>query len=257
LRTGKVDRELILPEILREISGMLRNIVTEEEIEVKLYRAILRVLKTDARKIKEKDFRKILNDVTESMFDTPHSINSSHFSEKIKFMNVDLYHVHTCKPGKEEIEEAYNLCMESRRFLRSLPEIIRTVDSFFKRYNHEDGVVRRYFSPRHENFVFISMIGDVSSDLKTHLELSEDLNGRYAVVVPVEKTPKRFIKFYRNHSEEVKKAGLRIWVANPSDGTIDPFIGYPKDLNLIKNFKNPRIASIISSFWRTNVDRLD
>jgi hypothetical protein len=98
---------------------------------------------------------------------------------------------------------------------------------------------------------------DVFEDLKHHLKLAEIHRGRYCVIVPVERSPKNFINFYRKHSEDAKKSGLRIWVANYKNMTVDPFIGYPKDLSLIRNFKNPRVASMISSFWRSDVREID
>ena len=117
--------------------------------------------------------------------------------------------------------------------------------------------MREYVKGKQRTLVFYSRMDEVFDDLNYHLSLAEKNAGRYSVIVPVEKTPKNFIIFYRRHAEDAKKSGLRIWVANPKSLTIDPFIGYPKDLSLIKNFKNPRVASIVSSLWRQEVRDMD
>ncbi len=252
-----------LSSILSKLSKLIDNeIVSEKEIEVKLSRAILRSLGMESNVKFElnftplPEFSRLLEDVKESLFDVPHSISSPHFSEKFELEGIVFYHVHTCKLDAEKVERAYSNYLKARKFLDVLPKLKKVVDRFFSGYSVRDGVLRKY-EGKQKTWVFFTTMDDLFEDLDFHLKLASKLKGRYSVIVPTEKTPKNFIKFFREHSEDAKRAGLRIWVVNAEDETIDPFIGYPKDLSLIKNFKNPRIASIISSYWRYEVKELD
>ncbi len=254
-----------ISSILSELSKLIDNeIISEKEVEAKLFRAVLRSIIAESNFDNFNfdfsvfpDFLTLFEEVKESLFEIPHSITSPHFSEKFEIEGVIFCHLHTCKPDSKKIERAYTSYIKANEFLQILPKMKEITDKFFKGYLAKDGVIREYRGDKHTAWVFYSTMDDVFEDLDYHLRIAERLNGRYCIVVPVEKTPKNFINFFREHSEEAKKAGLRIWVVNPERGTIDPFIGYPKDLNLIKNFHNPRIASIISSFWRAEVKELD
>ncbi len=245
--------------ILLELSKLIDNeIVSEKEIEVKLLRTILRNLKieSDIDTSNLPEFSTLLEEVKESLFEIPHSITSPYFSERLELDDVVFYHLHTRKPDAEKIKRAYDNYLKAKEFLDTLPKIKEITDRFFSGYSVEEGIIRKY-EGRQKVWVFFTTMEDLFEDLDFHLNLASKLKGRYCVIVPTEKTPKNFIKFFKERSEDAKMAGLRIWVANPKNGTIDPFIGYPKDLNLIKNFKNPKIASLISSYWRSEVKELD
>jgi hypothetical protein len=245
--------ETTLARVLLELSKLLNNeIVTEKEVEAKLYRALLRLPPN-----LEIDPHSILEDVKESLFKIPHSISSPHFPERFELDSVILYYPHTLKLDEKKIKIALDNHRKAEKFLSVLPRIKEITDEFFKGYAVKDGIIRRYSKGKYTSWVFYSTLDDLSEDLPHHLKLAETLNAGYVVVVPTEKSPKNFINFYRKYSDEVKWVGLRIWVANPEKSTMDPFIGYPKDLSLLRNFKNPKVASMISSIWRAEVRKID
>jgi hypothetical protein len=251
-------RSDILPEVLAELSKLLDNeIVTEKEVEVKLRRALLRLTSFNLNFSSKFDFHSILERVKESLFKIPHSISSPHFPERLELDTLTFFYEHTCKPDEKKVEVALDNYRKAEKFLSVLPKLKEITDEFFKGYKLREGIVRRYSKGKYTSWVFYSTLDDLFEDLPHHLKLAETLNASYAVVVPVEKSPKNFINFYRRYSEEVKKAGLRIWVANPKNLTIDPLIGYPKDLRLLRNFRNPRVASMISSIWRAEIREID
>jgi hypothetical protein len=62
-------------------------------------------------------------------------------------------------------------------------------------------------------------------------------------------SPEPFIEFYKEKGHAIEEAGLQVWIANLEGGTIDPFIGYPKDINIYKQFKNPKLAMKVRAIW--------
>ncbi|MGC9514044.1 hypothetical protein [Methanocrinis sp.] len=80
------------------------------------------------------------------------------------------------------------------------------------------------------------------------VELVEGMEGS-VVIVPHAESPGPFIAFFREKGEVAELAEIKVWVANMEQGTIDPFIGYPKDLAIYKQFKNPRMAMMVKTNW--------
>ncbi|MCR3884423.1 hypothetical protein P0O24_05695 [Methanotrichaceae archaeon M04Ac] len=69
------------------------------------------------------------------------------------------------------------------------------------------------------------------------------------VIVPHAESPGPFISFFQEKGKEVEEGQIKVWVANMEQGTIDPFIGYPKDMAIYKQFKNPRMAMMVKTNW--------
>jgi len=44
-------------------------------------------------------------------------------------------------------------------------------------------------------------------------------------------------------------AGLQVWLANLEQGTINPFIGYTTDMDIYRQFNNPRLAEMVRTNW--------
>jgi hypothetical protein len=57
------------------------------------------------------------------------------------------------------------------------------------------------------------------------------------------------MKLFREKGAKFEAAGIQIWVVNLEQGTIDPFIGYTTDLDIYRQFKNPRLAEMVRSTW--------
>ncbi|MBO8179111.1 MAG: hypothetical protein H0Z19_01305 [Archaeoglobus sp.] len=241
-------------QVVEELSKMLvgRKVVTEEEVRRKAIRCALKVL---GPKLAEAD-DVFIEDVTCSLIDCPISLKSLHFSEKVKIGDIFFYYLHTEKPEKEDFELAYEEYLKSTRYLEGLEAMIETTDRFFEGYS-ANGLYLRKYSKDKSYSVFYSTIDDVFDDVKHHLNMLSKVDGEYVVVVPTEKELNPFLKFFKRYSEDAKRAGLKIWVVNPEEKTIDPFIGYPKDFKLLKGFKNPKAAALVSTYWRVDVKELD
>lgn len=241
-------------EVIEALSDMLsgRNVVSEEELKIKALRSALKTLGFEMKKFSEED----LKEVVCSFIETPISIRSAHFSEKISINGVNFYHPHTKRPDRRELEMAYAEYLKSRVFLNNLKRLMISADNFFNGYKRE-GYFLRFYSSESRFAVFFSKIADLLEDVTVHLRLSSEFDGEYVVIVQTEEKLDDFIKFFKLHSETFKKFSAKIWVANPEKGSIDPFIGYPKDFKLLKRFKNPKIATQIEALWREKVDELD
>jgi hypothetical protein len=80
------------------------------------------------------------------------------------------------------------------------------------------------------------------------VELVEGMEGS-VVIVPHAESPGPFIAFFQEKGKDADLAEIKVWVANMEQGTIDPFIGYPKDLAIYKQFNNPRMAMMVKTNW--------
>jgi len=241
-------------EVVETLSEMLsgRILVSEEELRRKAIRAGLKALG-----VKMKNFSEVeLNEVVSSFIECPLSVKSAYFSEKVYVNGITFYHLHTKKPDRREFEIAYSEFLKSKTYLDNLKPVMNSADKFFSEYTKE-GYFLRFYTLTNEFAVFFSTISDLFEDVSTHLRLASQINGEYVVLVQTEEKPDDFVKFFKLHSEEFKRVNAKVWVANPKNETIDPFIGYPKDIKLLTRFKNPKIAGKISALWREKVEELD
>ncbi len=243
--------------VIKEVSEMLKDkkVVTEEEIRRFAVRGALRVFGESLVDVGDD----VIDEVVESLTDVPLTLNSLHYSEKVSIDGIDFYHIHTHCPSKEEFEEAYARFVEIRAFMRDLESMKRVTDSFFEGYLSKGSFMKEYRKDKFTYFVFYTTVREIEDDLEVHKELASRLSekGEYVAVVPTEKELNEFLRFFRRYSEDVKKAGLKIWVVNAEKETMDPFIGYPKDFRLISRFKNPKVATLVNSLWRPVVDEID
>ncbi len=242
-------------KIVEELSKMLaeRKVVTEEEVRRKAIRCALKVLGSE---LVDAGIG-LIEDVACSLIDCPISLKSLHFSEKVKIGDISFYHLHTEKPEREDFEEAYEEYLNSKAYFDSLEAMQKTTDRFFEGYDARGNYMRVYSRNNKSYYVFYSTISDVYEDVEEHLRMVGQVDGEYVVVVPTEKELNPFLKFFKRYSEDAKRAELKIWVVNPDAQTIDPFIGYPRDFRLLKGFKNPKAAALVSTYWRVDVRELD
>ncbi|RLI79517.1 hypothetical protein DRP05_03585 [Archaeoglobales archaeon] len=242
-------------EIIKTLSEMLkeREVTTREELERRAIRAVIKSKSIEALNL---DYN-LIEEIVDSYIECPVSLSCIHFSEKVEIGGVSFYHLHTTKPTREQFEEAYYEYTISKRLLDATDGLDKIINNFFSGYSVKEGVIKEYSNNKHKYAVFYSLIDDVGEDIQSHIEFAKEYkkyDGEYVIVTLTEKNPNPFIKFFKNHSEKIKAANIKIWVADVDKDCIDPFIGYPKDFKLIKGFKNPKLASIINSLWRVKVD---
>ena len=99
-------------------------------------------------------------------------------------------------------------------------------------------------------FIF-SSIKFVPSFMDTHPALSErtETEEGTVFVVPTEKTPAPFISFVREHDV----GAAQIWIVDPANKKVDPFIGTPNDPDIENKFANPEQARKAVSVWMRKV----
>ena len=243
-----------MEEIIKTLSEMMKNrvVTTREELERKAVRAALKSKSAKALKMNYD----LINEIVDSYIDCPLSLNCIHFSEKVEIGNVTFYHIHTSKPTKSQFEEAYKEYVISKRIVHLQDKIRDIVNRFFSDYNVKNGIIDEFNNKKYKYAVFYSLLNDINEDIDSHINVAREYDGEYEIATLTEKNPNPFIKFFKNHSEKIKAANIKIWVIDVDKNCIDPFIGYPKDFRLIKGFKNPKLASIISSLWRVQVDEI-
>ncbi len=230
-----------------------RDVVTREEVERKAIRAILRAKGIETLTAGEE----VLQEIKSSYFEHPISAHSFHYSEEAEIDGVKFRLLHHSHPHKEDFEKAYDEFLISGKFLDALGKMKSAADKFFEGYRASRGIVMEYTKNGQKFAVFFSPLQDIGEDLKAHLSFASKYDGEYVIIAPTEKTPKEFVEFFKQHATEVKKASIKIWVADVEKGAIDPFIGYPKDLKLLKQFKNPKLATHIESLWRHKEEKID
>lgn len=224
----------MIDEVIEECSNILagRSVVSEWEIERVARRAILRVLGSEAI---GKNFDEVVNEVKSSFLNEPISVKSLHFSECFELNGEKFYHLHVCKPESDEISFAYEEMLKSKRYVKAIGEVKDLFVKFFEGYSSKDGFIQEFLG-KNKYAVSVFLIEDVGEDLEYHKKIAEKYDGEYAVVALTEKDIFPFLRFFKRHSEEVKKSGFYIWVADEERKYIDPFIGYPKDVKLWKKF---------------------
>ena len=131
--------------------------------------------------------------------------------------------------------------------------------NFFRDYSFFDNGILGFFVKGSYRFAVYpeSSLETLNSHMDAHLKIGELIQGEYVITVPTESTIEPFIKFYRGRSEEIRRNEIKVWVVNPEERYVDPLIGYPRDPELINRFRNPKIASMISSLWGGKIEDLD
>jgi hypothetical protein len=69
------------------------------------------------------------------------------------------------------------------------------------------------------------------------------------ILVPSGENLDPFMQFFREKGAAYEESGIQIWVGNLEQGSIDPFIGYTTNMDIYRQFKNPRLAQTVRSTW--------
>lgn len=169
-------------------------------------------------------------------------------------INGRIFHfLHTQKYSRQDFDSA------QRKFLVSLPELKsllrRNLADLLKEFMEDagyqpigvdqDGFRFEAGERRVNAFVFTSVKA---------LDLSRCRNEEGAdcvILVPSSESLEPFVQFFREKGTFAAEAKIQIWIANMEQGSIDPFIGYTTDLDIYRQFKNPRLAEMVRTNWAT------
>jgi len=237
----------LLSRCINWICGRLRdrNLTSEEEIERLAIRFLLRenpALCTPYEP-EELSTEEFLTSVKRALFEEPVSL-SCFFPDVIERDEGTLHARH----GKRRDPLAVREMLEARRVLDSHHIVRSILSKFFGVEGKESGVLLK-FDRGITYTAFVSLVRELPEDLAYHASLPKP----HVVVLLTEKTPLPFVAFFKRYSEEVRRSGILVWVADVERECIDPFIGYPPERELIGKFRNPQLATKIESLWRVNV----
>ena len=178
-------------------------------------------------------------------------------------MNGHIFHfLHTKRYSKRDFDDA------NRRFLQALPELKKILRASLAKMLKEFMEGAGYVLSKESGECFVFMAGErtaqvhlVSSIRSVNLsaiaakpESKTDCSGivDYIILVPSSESLEPFMQFYREHGVEAEEMEIQIWLATMEKGIIDPFVGYTTDLDIYKQFKNPRLAEMVRSNWCRN-----
>lgn len=157
------------------------------------------------------------------------------------FQYVDYY-------TPKDFEMAYNQFLDSQEELREL--VILDLTTVLVDFMTAAGYHLEEESSK--GVVFTNEIDRVDCLIYPSIKAInvEKMGGGMVLVVPQHgESPEPFIELYKEKGHVIEEAGLQVWVANLEGGTIDPFIGYPKDINIYKQFKNPKLSMKVRAIW--------
>jgi hypothetical protein len=167
-------------------------------------------------------------------------------------LNGKIFHFnHTERYGKQNFDNAY------RNFQESIPEL-RTVlrqnmIDLITEFMAEAGYMVAESSSR--TLVFEAPGRRADCQLFTSVNLlnldyrRQDSEADYIILIPSGDNLEPFMKFFREKGVTFEEAGIQVWIVNLEQGIIDPFIGYTTDLDIYRQFKNPRLAEMVRSTW--------
>ncbi len=93
-------------------------------------------------------------------------------------------------------------------------------------------------------------LGGIAPKPESKTDVAEACNAAdYIILVPSSESLEPFMQFYRERGAEAEEKEIQIWLATMEKGIIDPFIGYTTDLDIYKQFKNPRLAEMVRNNW--------
>jgi len=169
-------------------------------------------------------------------------------------MNGRVFHfLHTKRHSKKDFDDA------RRRFLQSLPELRvilkRSLTILLKDFMTEAGYVlveenlQELVFSAGERTARATVFTSIRSVDLARFEPALDSGPDRIVLVPSRESLEPFMQFYREKGREAEEKGIQIWLANLEKGIIDPFIGYATDMDIYRQFKNPRLAEMVRNNW--------
>jgi hypothetical protein len=239
----------------------LRDLLTEKEIIARcelLYRTYSYVRKADLSASEREELEKLVGrPIAPGIFASIMGTDPVFFNlprlDSFTLIGGRIFHFsHAKNYSKADFEAAY------RQFLDSIPELGILLQTslldLLKEFMAEAG-----YQPSTEKggelgfqatgrkaraFVYRSIR---SIDRVHRARAGEDC----ILLVPSGESLAPFIEFYKEEGEMAAEKGVQIWVANMERGTIDPFVGYTTDMDIYRQFNNPKLAETLRTHWRS------
>jgi hypothetical protein len=171
-------------------------------------------------------------------------------------LNGKIFHfIHTQKYGKKDFDNAY------LKFKTSIPELKivlrQNLADLLTLFMTEAGYKVADVSSQRLRFEAPGRKADCHiytsiRSLNVDEYLVEPVDD-YILLVPSGENLEPFMQFFREKGAASEESGIQIWVVNLEQGNIDPFIGYTTDLDIYRQFKNPRLAEMVRTTWGSKV----
>lgn len=167
-------------------------------------------------------------------------------------LNGRIFHfIHTEKYGKQDFDNA------SRKFQASIPELkivlrqnlVDLLTDFMSEAGYKNtagssqALSFEASDRKADCFIYTSVRSVNLDDCRNEPEVD------CIILVPSAENLEPFMQFFREKGAAAEDAGIQVWVANLEQGSIDPFIGYTTDLDIYRQFKNPRLGEMVRSTW--------
>ncbi len=246
----KVDKTEI---IVRRLGELLteRKIIARAELLQRVYQYVREAGLDEAER---EELEKMLgkDHVAVGIFadllsENPVFINLPHPDSAITLNGRIFHFVHAGNYGDDDFKGAYDRFQAALEELKGL--VVLNLQDLLVEFMGGAGYLlehdshgRIIFASREKTIAFriFPAIGDVM--------IVEGMDGS-VVIVPHEESPGPFVDYFQEKGVGTEEAGVKIWVANMEDGSISPFIGYPKDMAVYKQFKNPKMALMVKGLW--------
>jgi len=243
-----------------KIAGALRELLREKEIIARcelLLRTYNLVLSANLSDLESMELRKMVGGhIAPGIFASIMSGESIFFDlpklDSYTQINGHIFHfLHTKRYNKQDFDNA------NRKFLQSLPELksilrrslVEVLKAFMADAGYslsKEGPQDLIFSAKERGLQAFVVTSVKSLDMdKCKPEPGVDS----VILMPSSESLEPFVQFFREKGQIAEDAGLQVWVANLEQGTIDPFIGYTTDMDIYRQFKNPRLAEMVRTNW--------
>jgi hypothetical protein len=171
-------------------------------------------------------------------------------------LNGRIFHfVHTEKYSKQDFDNAYRKFQASFSELetilqKNLADILVEFmkDAGYQLAEKPSHVFRFEAKGRAANCIICTSVNSIKID-----DCPKDSDADCIIVVPSAESLEPFIKFFRTSGAALEEAKIQVWIVNLEQGTVDPFIGYTTDLDIYRQFRNPRLAEMVRSTWGSKV----
>jgi hypothetical protein len=242
------------------ISLFIRELLAEREIIARcelLYRIYDHVRKAELDPLETEELQKLVGrPIAPGIFASIMGKDPVFFDlprlDSFTMQGGRIFHFsHDKKYSKADFERAYMQFISSIPELRillraSLVDLLKEImfEAGYQLSTEKGGEIEfRAANRRARAFVYGSI---KSIDLKRRATAEEDC----ILLVPSGESLEPFIEFFKAEGERAMERGVQIWVANMERGTIDPFVGYTTDMDIYRQFKNPRLAEMVRTHWR-------
>ena len=251
--------EKLLPKVYRNLSSyvMEHKAVSGEELMWKIGQEMDSL--TDEEK---KGLEKLLEgDPEQVIFDgivgkVRVSVFSPDMHVQLNYLGEIFYCPPTHKYMPDELDKAFKRLV-NRRFDQISRIVENTVTDLMTKSGYEVSDIQSEITCAHKAIKAVKDDSELPLFMlpsivyvSENMEALKRLTVKHVVMVPSEKSPAPFVTFIRENMDGIREnAKMMIWVVNPDQETVSPFMGNPKDNEIWKHLKDPEKTLQATENW--------